>query len=264
MTSSVSYKEPSGLHSGRSGQKLRTRQKLVAAARDLVLQGRPPTLLEAAAAAGISPATAYRYFPDQLRLLGEALKDAGPSMRARVPGDIDQSEPASHRITIAAEGFFRQAIERERLIRAVMALSLLRSVDTDPEARQEAVSVRPGLRRMWIEKALATEARTLPPAKYRRLNLALNALISTESLVVLQDLCGATAQEAADTCAWASRILVNYVLHTEQAILAAMPAEDAPVPAPKPSSLPRRRTGAAGAPPRKPKPTRRARKSGAR
>ena len=207
----ISYKNQAGLSSGRAKQKLRTRQALVAAARDLVLRGQLPTVIEAAKAAEVSTATAYRYFPDQLRLLGEALKDAGPFMRARVPGDIDQALPAGQRIGLAAEGFFRQAMEREKLLRAVMALSLLHSVDgTLP--REEAVAVRPGLRRIWIEKALATEAKSLPTAQFKRLKLALNVLISSEALCCLQDICGASADEAMEACVWASQALVDQVL----------------------------------------------------
>jgi AcrR family transcriptional regulator len=221
MKPGPSYKSPDALNSGRSNQKARTRQALVAAARDLVLEGKLPTVIEAAQAAQISTATAYRYFPDQLRLLGEALKDAGPFMRSRVPGDIDQSEPATQRITIAAEGFFRQAMEREKLIRAVMALSLLHTIDGSMP-REEAIAVRPGLRRIWIEKALATEARLLPAAKFRRLKLALNVLISSEALTALKDMCGISGEEAMEVCSWASRTLVTAVLQGENAVLAAM------------------------------------------
>ena len=207
----LSYKNQAGLSSGRAKQKLRTRQALVAAARDLVLRGQLPTVIDAAKAAKVSTATAYRYFPDQLRLLGEALKDAGPFMRARVPGDIDQALPAGQRIGLAAEGFFRQAMEREKLLRAVMALSLLHSIDgTLP--REEAIAVRPGLRRIWIEKALASEAKNVPPAQFKRLKLALNVLISSEALCCLQDICGASAEEAMEACVWASQALVDGVL----------------------------------------------------
>ena len=57
---------------GRIQQKQRTRQALVDAARDLVARGLAPTVEEAAADAGISRATAYRYFPSQSALLAAA------------------------------------------------------------------------------------------------------------------------------------------------------------------------------------------------
>src|SRR3982074_325863 len=57
------------LDGGRVDQKRRTRDALVAAARDLVARGVTPTVEAAAAAASISRTTAYRYFPNQRELL---------------------------------------------------------------------------------------------------------------------------------------------------------------------------------------------------
>src|SRR5258708_10070028 len=54
---------------GRSAQKARTRDALVAAARELVAAGVTPTVEDAAAAASISRSTAYRYFPNERALL---------------------------------------------------------------------------------------------------------------------------------------------------------------------------------------------------
>ncbi len=54
---------------GRTRQKGRTRSALIAVARDLVAQGVSITVEDAAAAAGISRTTAYRYFANQRALL---------------------------------------------------------------------------------------------------------------------------------------------------------------------------------------------------
>src|SRR3978361_1869008 len=62
---STSYEE-----TGRIRQKARTREALVAAARELVATGgRAPTVAEAAPGADVSRTTAYRYFPTQRSLL---------------------------------------------------------------------------------------------------------------------------------------------------------------------------------------------------
>src|SRR5262245_42102823 len=61
---SIAYEE-----TGRVDQKRRTREALIASARDLVSDGMTPTVEEAAAAARISRTTAYRYFPSQRALL---------------------------------------------------------------------------------------------------------------------------------------------------------------------------------------------------
>ena len=61
---SISYER-----TGRTQQKARTRDALIAATRRLLAQGTTPTVEQAAAAAQISRATAYRYFPNQRALL---------------------------------------------------------------------------------------------------------------------------------------------------------------------------------------------------
>ena len=61
---SISYER-----TGRTRQKQRTRAALLDAARELLARGRTPSVEEAAGAAGVSRATAYRYFPNQRALL---------------------------------------------------------------------------------------------------------------------------------------------------------------------------------------------------
>src|SRR5262245_43307539 len=57
---------------GRTNEKRRTRDALVAAARSIVAEGRTPTVEEVAEATAISRTTAYRYFPSQRALLAAA------------------------------------------------------------------------------------------------------------------------------------------------------------------------------------------------
>ncbi|MBV9485355.1 MAG: hypothetical protein JO246_04800, partial [Frankiaceae bacterium] len=64
---------------GRTNQKRRTREALVAAARDIVASGRTPSVEEAARAAAISRTTAYRYFPTQHALLSAAHPETAKS-----------------------------------------------------------------------------------------------------------------------------------------------------------------------------------------
>ena len=54
---------------GRTRQKAQTRSSLLDATRGLLIEGVTPTVEDAAARAGISRTTAYRYFPNQRSLL---------------------------------------------------------------------------------------------------------------------------------------------------------------------------------------------------
>src|SRR5215831_12539868 len=63
---------------GRESQKNRTRKALITAAGELMRAGWRPTVTDVAESAGISRATAYRYFPTQEMLLAEvALFEVG-------------------------------------------------------------------------------------------------------------------------------------------------------------------------------------------
>jgi len=55
------------VESGRTRQKQRTRDHLIAAARELIKAGDTPRVEEVAEAAGISRPTAYRYFASRVR-----------------------------------------------------------------------------------------------------------------------------------------------------------------------------------------------------
>src|SRR5919202_6333202 len=197
-----------GKSAGRDRQKQRTRNAIVAAARDLVERGRLPTVAEVADAALVSPATAYRYFPDQLSLMREALRDAMPRLDDRLVPALDETADPADRIARAGEALLRLVLQREALVRAVMALSLLRSVDATVP-RDEATAIRPGYRLALIGEALQPLAGTVAPDELSRLRSALAVVISSEALVALQDVAGLDAEAAVEVCTWAARTLVR-------------------------------------------------------
>src|SRR3954466_10159671 len=105
---------------GRSQQKQRTRNALIAAARELVAQGATPTVEEAAAAASISRTTAYRYFPNQRALLLAAHPEVdAPSLLSEgAPEDAEQ------RFGLVVEALARLVVDTEPQQRTTLRLSL--------------------------------------------------------------------------------------------------------------------------------------------
>ena len=114
---------------GRVGQKRRTRDALVAAARELVAQGETPTVEAAAEAASISRTTAYRYFPNQRALLVAAHPEAGPS--SLLPDDAP--DDAATRLELVIDAFTRSNLENEAQQRTMLRLSL----EADPVERAQ-------------------------------------------------------------------------------------------------------------------------------
>src|SRR3954462_10497668 len=105
---------------GRTGQKARTRDALIAATRDLLAQGSTPTVEDAAAASGISRATAYRYFPNQRALLVAAHPEieARSLLGAHPPGDPEA------RLERVVDEIIAMIVDTEPQQRAALRLSL--------------------------------------------------------------------------------------------------------------------------------------------
>ena len=167
------------LQNGRTSQKQRTRDALVAAARELVTQGRAPTVEEAAEAAAISRTTAYRYFPNQRELLAAAHPET--ATESYLPDDAPTDVAA--RLDIVVERFTRVIVETEVQQRAMLRLSL----EMDEEERRQ-LPLRQGRAIKWIAEALSPLQPEMSDGDVRRLAIAIRSAIGIESLVWLTDI----------------------------------------------------------------------------
>ena len=181
---------------GRESQKKRTRKALVAAAAGLLRDGRQPTVSDAAEAAEISRATAYRYFPTQEMLLAEvALFAVGGPLRSQMEPKL----PAPDAIGRLVRRVGEWAYANEQPLRTLLRLSL------DP-----ATGIRrPGHRREWIAEALATVRSRMDPKTYNRLATSLTLLLGIDPVVVMKDIARASREQALDALEWAARTLVE-------------------------------------------------------
>src|SRR6476620_8931509 len=131
---------------GRVRQKRRTRDALVAAARDLVASGQAPSVEQTAAAAGVSRAVGYRYFPNQHALLAAAHPETVTS--SLLPAD-PPADPAE-RLALVVEAFTGLIVRTESQQRTMLRLSL-----NDDPAGRAALPLRQGRAIGWIEEALS-------------------------------------------------------------------------------------------------------------
>lgn len=186
---------------GRTQQKLRTRNALAAAARELVAQGLSPTVEDAAAAASISRTTAYRYFKNQAELLAVAHPET--ERRSLLPPDAPDDPEA--RLDIVIKEFLRIIVETEPQQRTMLRLSL------EPNAPERSF-LRQGRAIGWIEDALAPLRGRLPPRQLRRLAVAIRSAAGIEPLVWLTDVAGLSRAEAVKTMRWSGRALLRAAL----------------------------------------------------
>src|SRR5688572_10472656 len=172
---------------GRIDQKRRTRDALVAAARELVARGETPTVEAAAEAASISRTTAYRYFPNQHALLVAAHPETGAStlLPENPPGD------AASRLELVIDVFTRSLLENEAQQRTMLRLSL----EADPVQRAQ-LPLRQGRGIKWIEEALAPLRAEIPESEVHRLTLAIRSATGVEAFVWLTDVAGLSRDDA--------------------------------------------------------------------
>ena len=187
---------------GRTAQKTRTHDALVAAAAELVAQGLTPTVEDAAARASISRTTAYRYFPNQRDLLVAAY----PSIAAvsLLPDDAP-TDPAE-RLGIVVDEYLRITIENEAALRAALVLSL------DKPELQPDLLLRRGRVVGWVEDALAPLHGRLTTEQIGRLARAIRAAAGIEALTWLCDVGGLERAEAVTLMKWSAQALLRAAL----------------------------------------------------
>jgi AcrR family transcriptional regulator len=185
----------------RANQRLRTRKDLLLAAGRLLEEGRTPGMDEIAAAAMVSRATAYRYFPTLEALLLESpLQGETPEPQTLFAGDdpgdaeerIDRAEAALHRMSYA----------NARQLRLMLAHSLAR----EPA---DAMPRRQNRRTPLIEAALEPARGQFRPAALKTLGKALALVVGTEAMVVCKDVLQLDESEARKVRRWAIRALVD-------------------------------------------------------
>jgi AcrR family transcriptional regulator len=188
---------------GRVAQKRRTRDAVIAAARDLVATGVMPTVEAAAEAASISRTTAYRYFPSQRALLVAAHPETGAS--SLLPDDAP--EDVATRLDLVIDAFTRSNLENEAQQRTMLRLSL----EADPIERAQ-LPLRQGRAIKWIEEAIAPLHAEMAAAERHRLALAIRSVIGIEALVWLTDVAGLSRDDATELMRWSGRALLRSAL----------------------------------------------------
>jgi AcrR family transcriptional regulator len=174
---------------GRVNQKTRTRRAIVEACRELVRTGAEVTMPEVARLALVSEATAYRYFPDLVSLLGETIEGLWPRLEDALR-PVESSRDPVERVSFACEFLLRGVLAYQGAVRAMISGTI---------TRPELAGIRPGVRFGLIDYALAPFEGALAagdPGAFPRLKQDLAVVVSAEALFVLTDLCGLSPDDA--------------------------------------------------------------------
>ncbi len=183
---------------GRVNQKQRTRTAIVTAARNLIKGGAEVSMPAIASAALVSEATAYRYFPDLVSLLREALAGVWPSPAEALEPVAHNDDPVD-RIAFATDYLLRGVHAYRGAVRAMISASII---------TPDSASMRPIQRFGLIDVALRPLERTLAatnPGAFEQLKRDLAIIVSAEAFFTLTDLCGLPADAAIRSAVHAAR-----------------------------------------------------------
>ena len=193
----------------RANQKSRTRKTVVAAAEVLRREGMEPTVAEAAERAGVSRATAYRYFPTQESLTVE-LTQITPSVLPveKMLNELstpDVGQRLLHLldtftdVVLADESHYRRAT---RVYQDTWLRNNRRGV-----GESETPPIREGRRMRWLDQVL--EPLQLPETQKQRLSAALALTLGGEAIMVMKDVCKLNNAEAKAVLRWSASALLR-------------------------------------------------------
>ena len=189
------------------GHRGRTFKRLLGEAVALVRRGRIPSVAEVAQSAGVSRATAYRYFPSRSKLVSAVIAEALAPVQRAVP----QSGDAKQRLHELLDRTYSRFAAYEPHMRAALQLALEHQ-SLEAAGLLEEEPFRRGQRTEILATTMAPLKPKLKPATYQRLLKALAVVYGIEPMVILKDICGATDRETEAVVRWMMDALVDAAL----------------------------------------------------
>jgi AcrR family transcriptional regulator len=173
----------------------------------LAQSGRPMTVAEVASAAGVSRATAYRYFPSRSQLVNTIIGTALQPVRQFVSSKTDGKE----RIEELFGEMFPLFREFEPHMRAAMQLALEHWA-LERAGQLDEEPFRRGHRTAILTRAAEPLRDRLGPEGFDRLIKALSLLFGIEPYIVLKDMWAASNREVDEITRWMARTIVDAAL----------------------------------------------------
>ena len=190
---------------GKVGPRARTGKLMLQTAMRLMQEGQTPSVSEVAEAAGVSRATAYRYFPTQAALVQAVVDEAlGPILSWK-----SRSTNSERRMADLLDRSMPRIDEFEATFKAALRLSLEQWAKRQAGTLGEEQQFTRGHRVELLKSVLAPLETKLPKRRFDRLAQALSLLFGVEVLIVLKDIWGLDAQEALSVTRWAATALIR-------------------------------------------------------
>ena len=201
----VSRQARAAAKTSESGPRVRMQRTLLSSAMDLMQRGMVPSVSEVAEAAGVSRATAYRYFPTQASMIQAAVDEAlGPILAWK-----SEAESAQERATELIAFAYPRIEAYEATHRAAVLLSLDQWTRRRAGTLGDEAPIVRGHRRKLLADAMGPLKARLGRPGFDRLIQALSLVFGTEAFIVLKDIWGLDGDAARRVAIWAANAIVR-------------------------------------------------------
>jgi AcrR family transcriptional regulator len=189
------------------GHRGRVFRRLLDEAVALVRRGRIPSVAEVAQNAGVSRATAYRYFPSRSKVVSAMIAEVLAPVSRAVPKKGD----AKQRLHELLDRTYSRFAEYEPHMRAALQLALEHQ-SLEAAGLLEEEPFRRGQRIEILATAVSPLKKKLSKKTYDRLRRALAVVYGIEPMVILKDICGVSDRETEAVLHWMMDALVDTAL----------------------------------------------------
>ncbi|WP_419209986.1 TetR/AcrR family transcriptional regulator [Providencia manganoxydans] len=197
------------------GTRKRTYILLVNTALELFEKGGMPSVSELAIEAGVSRATAYRYFPTQSDLIAATVNASlGPILTWR-----PQSEKTEERIKELLSFALPRMFEHEGALRAALQVSLQqwaegRSLNLNPKEKR----LERGNRKDILAMVTAPMKGEFPAELIDKVIKAFSVIYGSEIFLVLKDIWKQNDSEVIELTQWMAKAIINQAIADKNAL----------------------------------------------
>ena len=192
------------IKAGRSKQKQKTRDRILAGAKDLLNRTNHFSLDDVAEVTSLSRATIYRYFSSAEALSLEAALDLGTKSPEEVLHSIDGKNDVEQTVLGIQDYFNQLALNNESVFRKYLSTVITQP----PEGRK-----RGARRHHTLEKALKELNPEISPSDRKKFIVVATALMGVEPIIVAKDVSGLTDKRTKEVLSWGMQTLLKGLLH---------------------------------------------------
>ncbi|MBG2913527.1 MULTISPECIES: TetR/AcrR family transcriptional regulator [Proteus] len=189
-----------------SGTRKRTHQLLVTTALGLFEQGMLPTVSELAAHAGVSRATAYRYFPTQSDLISATVDASLAPIIAWRPTPEDNTQ---QRITELLNLAYPQMFKHEGALRGALQVSLQQWAKERQSSEYAEKRFIRGHRKDILLKVIEPLKSRYPEEMWDKVIKSFSLIYGSEVFLVMKDIWKMDDQQVIDMTQWMAKAILN-------------------------------------------------------